>query len=62
VGVANVLDSLATFRPQTAAEKLGQSREGQKDRESIENWQMNTYTMGLYGNFYLKRAIIALIA
>jgi len=35
---------------------------GKKDRESIENWQMNTDTMDLYGNFYLKRAIIALIA
>ena len=39
--------------------KPGKARKG---RKSIENWQMNTGTIGLYGNFYLKRAIIALIA
>jgi hypothetical protein len=48
--------------PSDGIGKVGSRPEGKKGRKSIENWQMNTDTIGLNGNFYLKRAIIALIA
>ena len=44
----------------TAGLKLMQDK-GPTIARVTNGWQMNTDTMGVYGNFYLKRAIIALI-
>jgi len=48
----------------TDGAKVGQSMISQyapKIAEEINGWQMNTRTMGIYGNSYLKRAVIAMI-
>lgn len=45
-----------------AADGLRQMQEKLPSLARITNgWQMNTDTMGVYGNFYLKRAIVAMV-
>ena len=60
------------FAKATPAVKAGLDRavaaglQGMKDKtptlaKVVNGWQMNTDTMGVYGNFYLKRAIVAMV-
>ena len=52
----------AEARAQGAAAGLRLMREKAATIARITNgWQMNTDTMGVYGNYYLKRAIIAMV-
>src|SRR5581483_12131950 len=53
-----VRDALA----QGAADGLKAMREKLPTLARVVNgWQMNTDTMGVYGNYYLKRAIVAMV-
>lgn len=45
-----------------AADAVTQMQEkGPTLAQRVNGWQMNTDTMGVYGNYYLKRAIVALV-
>jgi hypothetical protein len=57
--LAPVVKSAVTSAP---ADGLAAMRAKLPTLARVSNgWQMNTDTMGVYGNFYLKRAIIALV-
>jgi len=55
-------NSIQTTLEKAAVDSLAMMKEKLPTLAKVVNtWQMNTDTMGVYGNYYLKRAIVAMV-
>jgi hypothetical protein len=54
-----VVQAALTDAPEAGVQSMGQAFP--RIARVVDGWQMNTDTMGVYGNFYMKRAIVAMV-